>query len=564
RAAALMLLHRLGAGAVRALDPDTSPTDLRDQLTGAPGYVLCDLVTSRTRPLRRNHLLAAVEKLGAGGHLVITVAPGAFVDGVGPVPWEPPPPADVLRAHLHGLVGAAEAEKLLELAPVQDFLGHRHQLREVAGFAAEAARYGREGTGLDELAAYSQSAVESQVQEWLGDPELRLLDKAFLISLAVFDEAPYALTAELGDLLYVFLQETQQPDAGPEIPVFGTSAADRLQLARGRVYRKDEATEWGPVPQRMAAFQDPRTALLLLREVWTGHPSARPAVVRWIRRLAADGRPLVRTRAAALAATLAASDLPSTMALVIQGWAGATRYRDRLTAANALTLAHYLGTPAIPRILHSWCTGHDDRRRWTAIRGYALLGPEFPAEALDALRTAARRPDIEEYETDHLADAAELLLLPDASGSGADGTVLAELAGDLTDAGPARGFALRSFLRAAGRTEDDDGRPLLLAWYERATGEHTEDDRHLTALWRAALTDRTHTAAALETLRGWVRGADTDPDAERALAALLPALAVTSADQQRLGHLLRTLPGADGGPPPPVAARLLAALTTAH
>jgi hypothetical protein len=47
---------------------------------------------------------------------------------------------------------------------------------------------------------------------------------------------------------------------------------------------------------------------------------------------------------------------------------------------------------------------------------------------------------------------------------------------------------------------------------------------------------------------------------EWALAALLPRLVTTSAEYQRLSHLLRTMPGEDGDPPPQVAARLLAVL----
>lgn len=573
RTAALMLLNRLGATPVRSLDRDTTPAALAGLLEGARGHVLCDLTLRRDQPLRDTHLLALRDRLAEqDAYLVITVDPAAALDDVSVAQWLPPPSRAVLEAHLAALpTGPAgpgtDAVALLEHGSVKEFLDRGHQLREVAAFARLLARValGR-ATGQD-LERFSLAALESQVEEWFGDPSASLADKAFLVSLAAFNEAPYALTAELSDVLYALLQKTEDPLEPPRVPVFGNAASGRLNRARAERYEENEVTEWGPVAQRKARYRDERTALVLLREVWTGHPSARPALVAWLGRLADDGRPLVRTRAASTAAVLAASDLPSAMALVISHWATSRRYRQRLVAVNALTLAHFLGAPNILRILGSWCAGSDRRERWTAIRAYALIGPAHPAEALHALRAAARThfaagdglggdSDGLAEEIGELASSVALLLL-----SPAGGQVLAEMRGWLGDEPALRDLALRSFLSACGHPEDDDpaaSSAPLLEWYAVAAAAHAPQARELTDLWTAALRDRHHTDGALAVLRAWTWTADRTPRAEAALAALLPSLAGTGTDRRRLAHLLRTMPAEDGGTtPPPVAGRLL-------
>ncbi|MGW1889349.1 hypothetical protein ACWCP6_03700 [Streptomyces sp. NPDC002004] len=575
RTAALMLLHRIGATPVRALDRTTTPAALAQQLGGgdeeappARGHLLCDLATRRDQPLRETHLLALRDRLAKDdAHLVITVGPTAALEDVVPAEWAPPSPADVLAAHLRMRTGDETAQRLLALPAVAGTLARGHQLREIAAFAGLLERYAAGQAGETELADFSLAALEAQVQEWFEADEatVHLRDKAFLVALAAFDGGPYALTAELSDTFYSSLLRTENASLPPAVPVFGTHIGKRLQLARAGQYWEDTHTEWGPVTQMKAAFRDDRAALVLLREVWTGHPSARPALVGWLRQLAEDGRPLVRTRAASTVAVLAYTDLPSAMALVIEPWATANRYRQRLVAVNALALAHFLGTPNIPRILDGWCAGRDQGLSWVAIRAYALIGPERPEQTLKALRGAAREqygttddprdPDPLMLET--LAESVELLLL-----SPAQDQVLAELVRTRDDDRAARDLALGGFISACVRTEDDEryGMPLVLGWYARSAADGGQPAWHIAELWRGALGDRTHTLAALEVLRQWVLVADRSETTEWALAALLPALVTTPAEHQRVGHLLRTMPGEDGAPPPSAAGRLLTVL----
>ncbi|MCX4691587.1 hypothetical protein [Streptomyces sp. NBC_01408] len=563
RTAAFMLLRRLGVASVHALDRSASPETLADRLGSgaARGYVLCDPLTERDRPLRDTHLLAARDRLDEKSFLVVTAGPHTRLEGVGGRAWQPPGTAAVLRSSLGALVGdKKELRRLLALPAVADFLNHHHQLREAAQFAAVLGRHSRHGTDAAEIETFSQGALEQQIREWFEDPDgtPHLRDKAFLVALAAFHKGPYALTAELSDLLYGLLQHTEDPERPAAVPVFGSNPAKRLQLARAVRYPKEEQTEWGPVTQWMAAFEDDRTAAVLLREVWTGHPSARPALVGWLRRLAADGRSFVRTRAASTAAVLALHDLPSAMALVIEEWARSDRPWLRIGAVNALALAHLIGTPNIPRIIDRWCADDDahSRLRWAAIRVHGLIGDERPAETLEALRAAARR--LTGNDTAlllELTQSFELLLLSDARDA-----VLAELLRTPDDDRTAADLALDGFLRACRHTEDDEpyGRPLVLDWYARSATGQPGSAHGIAALWRAVL-NRPGNEDALDLLHDWVLAADRDPGTEWALAALLPALGTDPRERARLRHLLHE---GSGGVVPAVAERLLTVLPT--
>lgn len=563
RSAALMLLRRLGVDSIRSLIPPASFPALSDQVDTAAGYVLCDLAVSRNRPLVEAQLLTLCEQLERSrAHLVITVEPSAALGGVPSVRWEPPSAEEMLHAHVTPATGADVWPDLLAITAVQEFLTRHHRPEEIKQFALRLVAHQRGEIDEAELAAWGETAVQAQVSRWLAEAKPELRDKAFLVSLAVFDKAPYAVTAELSDSLFVRLHALQEPGLPPPIPVFGSSREDRLRLAHADGYVTTEVTEWGPLEGRFCArFRDERTAPLLLEEVWNLHPSARPALGEWIRKLADDRRPLVRTRAASAAALLATADLSSAMAHLIEPWADGRQPHTWLTAANALTMTQLLDVPAVSRILHDWCIGEVESRRWTAIRAYGLLGPVHHEETLAALVEAMHRPpptadtetgpenDEVPEEARQLADALELLLLAVRE------PVLTALADLLTTDRVVRPHALLAFLQACRQTNgDDNDRPPVLDWYAQADAdEDATAARHLVTFWDALLTDRTHNRTALGVLRSWVRGADDDPETESALASLLGALVTTPTNRRRISHLLDT---ESRGSRSPAAARL--------
>ncbi|MFI9293555.1 hypothetical protein [Streptomyces gardneri] len=578
RAAALMLLRAVGSPSYRALDPALPPGRLAGELREGCGHLVADFATTAERPLREHHIRALSERLHAtGSHLVVVVGPHPVVHGsVSPVPWEPPEPAALLAGHLrHKDLAGRSVDELLALAEVRAVLAHHRPVADTARFAERVAGHARGTVSLAELGAFGHYAAERQVREWFDSADHSLHDKAFLIALATFDEAPYPLTAELSDVLFALLQRIENPGEPARIPVFGTSSAQRVEQALADRYQEPEETEWGPVLQTKVQFRDRLTAITLLREVWTGHPSSRPALVAWLRRLADDPRPVVRTRAAATAAVMAAADLPSAMALLIRSWAADRRLRARLAAANALALAHHLGAPHVSRILAEWCVAPDHRLRWTAVRGYALVGDAFPEEALAALTEAVRALEARggpaegwSNERDDLAQSAAALLLAAGQEAAArdDWDAVARLWGAFPPLlrGATRDYVLRATVYAAGPTDGPvgTGRPLLLDLFARADATPGTDGavlRHaLAALWRGVLNDPVCSASGLNTLRQWVRAAEDDRGAEAALAELLPLLAVSTEDHKRLVYLLENLRSEGDSAPPSVALRLRA------
>ncbi|WP_175411716.1 hypothetical protein [Streptomyces sp. TRM64462] len=584
RAAALMLLRAVGSRSYRALDPALPPGRLVGELREDCGHVVADFATTAERPLREHHIRALSERLHAtGGHLVLVVGPHPVVHGgVSPVPWQPPEPAALLAGHLRNQdVAGRNVDELLALTEVRSVLAHHRPVADTARFAERVAGYARGTVTLAELGAFGHYAAERQVREWFDSADHTLHDKAFLIALATFDEAPYPLTAELSDVLFGLLQRIENPGEPARIPVFGTSSAQRVEQALADRYQEPEETEWGPVLQTKVQFRDRLTAITLLREVWTGHPSARRALVAWLRRLADDPRPVVRTRAAAAAAVMAEADLPSAMALLIRSWAADRRLRARLAAANALALAHHLGAPHVSRILADWCTAPDHRLRWTAVRGYALVGDAFPQEALAALTEAVRSMESRggpargwSEERDDLAQSAAALLLAAGQEAAArdDWDAAAGLWGALPPLarGTTRDFVLRAMVHACGPTDGPagTGRPLLLDLFARADPKPGTDGavlRHaMAALWRSVLNDPVCSASGLNTMRQWVRAAEDDRGAETALAELLPLLTASNEDHRRLAYLLDNLRGEGDSARPAVAFRLRTLLSASH
>lgn len=601
RAAALMLLRHAGAARVRALAPDAGPTVLVKEAQEADGYVAYDLPTSRSKSLAPHHFLACQERMRKqDAYFVITVESSAVLRDVPWLAWPRPEAEAVLTSHLRSQLRHSGDEddegdaalQLLRLPQVRDFLAvSRRPVAQIAAFARAVARHHRGEIGAEQLERFGEETLREQVRDWLSAPDERipLRDKAFLMAMAVCDEGPYATAAELGDQLCREMQRVESPEEDPGLPIFSTSRDSRMELARAEPYEENELTPWGPVPQTMARFQDQRTTQLLLREAWTGHPAVRAPLAAWLTDLARHSDPFVRTRAAATAATLAGHDFSSVMHGLLLGWASSHDYRLCLQAANALTLAATARGAAVQRVLREWSTDTHPRRRWTAVRAHALLGRRAPEDTLDSLEDLVRRAstraaaptDLWDQSWDELwengprnnefgslVEAVELLLL-DTPGT----AVPRRLAAWCADgAASLRLLAQVALLTSAHRREDpfDDPAswPLLLRRYAEAPG-HAEASarslagspvrRALAELWRHVLRDRAATGVAQEQLRQWVLVAAREPGAEAALAELLPHLVASDADRDRLGHLLRTMPGEDGGPPPPVAARLLAA-----
>ncbi|MEY9837212.1 hypothetical protein [Streptacidiphilus sp. EB103A] len=586
-AASKALLRALKVRAVRVLDTGVGPDDMLNQTEPAPGYVLWDLPVSRNRRLSEDRLRTLRTKLAKDdGYLVITTEDSPLLTDLRrnnwTADWTPPTCEAMLTAHVRVELGRRPSDsdsasapglrpetlgvgELLALPATRSFLSSTRTPQEVKDYAQVLARYSSGEATEEELSELDLSAVETQIAHWFANADTDLRERAFLVSLAVFDGAAYALAAERGDELHTRFQQIENPEQQAGTPVFGLPARQRLESARATLSERNETTVWGALPQQIATFDDQRIRSALLREVWLGHPSARPALIDWISALAGSGDPLVRTRAASATAVLAALDLPSVMPRLLQPWASSPLYTLRLQAANTLTLlAWSTGAAAVPLILRNWCLSTDERVRWTGIRSHGLIGSVAPEEALRDLGDLVSKPEADPGpdEREALRSATSLLLVTTSRS-----LVLARLVSWLEPRGAKRDLALIAFLQAGWYSEDAVSTPLswpsLLRWYSlgAATGggppsvttlaeaDEPQDRQHLVCLWWAALSEPEYTDDARELLRHWIRTAEHDPDAEQDIASLLRALAVTEDDRLRLSHLVRTLAEANRDTP---------------
>ncbi|MFE2265450.1 hypothetical protein [Streptomyces griseosporeus] len=597
RTAALRMLLQVGTdtGEVIALDPGTDPADLADHVRPGGAHVVVDPVTSQASPLREVHLHAIHHRLGEDGLFIAVITHGTAVEDVPTYDWEPPPAADIATAHLlhavrHSMTeGETEARetvrRLLELKQTIAYLSSSPSPREAVGYARLLVEYGRGRCDDDVLARYGRTSAEEIVDGWFGEghdsAEVALRDKAFMISLAVFDGLPYPLVAELGDELYRKLRAVEEPDRTPGCSVFGPSPADRLALARAQEYEDETDSRWGRLPERVVAFRDGSLWNTVLSHVWAGHPAVRKPLLAWLDTLAEDRRTTVRLRAAVASGVLAAADFGYAFDSFLERWGSSARPVQRQLAAWALYTAaeHGMDVP-VRRLLADWSRRHHPARRWTVARAYALLGGATVTSALrDIGLMAATGPEPDAALRTTLEQALEALLQGPAAV-----TVLERLVDWHDSRGPLQELAAAGFLRGARRrigTAGADGAtwPRLLWLADR-------DPRarwYIVTMWRALLGNRASRDMAREELARWIGVAerasaragrrvfrdvppseatvpyDAVSDVESALASLLPQLVKSPNDWERLDHLLRRV-GTTDGLQSPVTARLRAAL----
>lgn len=596
RTAALRMLTQAGskAGEVIALDPGTEPADFASHVQPAGAYVVVDPITSQDGPLRDIHLNAVRRRIGDDGLFVVVTAHDTVMEDVTARGWEPPPAADITRAHLVHAIrrstagrpsgdGRVEdkARRLLELDQSVQYLAVGPSPREAADFARLLVEYAAGHCDDEELSRYGRTSAEEITSRWFGEghrsDRTTLRDKAFLISLAVFDGLPYPLVAELGDLLYVRLRAVEEPDRPAGYPVFGPSPADRLTLARAQEYDDETNTPWGGLTERVVAFQNSSHWSAVLRHVWTSHPAVRGPVLAWLDALVRERRVFVRLRAAVASGVLAAADFGYAFDNFLNEWGSSPSPMQRQLAAWSLyTAAEHDVDSAVRRLLSTWSGRHDPARRWTVARTYALLGGATAPSALrDIGRMAATGPEPDSALRSALEQALEVLLQGPASVA-----VLERLVQWHETEGPLRELAASGFLRGArGRHGVVDDRtttwPRLLWLADRGPAAR----RYVVMMWRALLGDRSHRDATRAELVRWVRVAerasaqaardrafldaapyeatyeapyeeaerhDVVSDVESALGGLLPLLVETRNDYERLDFLLRRADATDG------------------
>ncbi|MCZ2523261.1 HEAT repeat domain-containing protein [Streptomyces sp. HB2AG] len=502
-----------------------------------------------------------------GCWLIVTADAGAVPAGARPVFWQPPEPADVLAGHLRRALGREADDRtvrsLAGLEQTAEFIAGRPSMEQIGEFAGILAAHHRGLVTAGELAGHNHAVVAARAAEALADPARGLRDKAFLVSLAVFDRTPYPQVHAHGDELCRLLTASESPEGGAGLPVFGRSKPDLLAWARAVEENGLEETEFGLLPGTSVRFESVLMADSVLTGLWLEHPAARPALLEWLNGLSRADSVLPRVRAAIATGVLAAVDFPGVVGELVRPWSGGRSLRLRQSAAWALHVAAQEGRQRVVlELLRRWSDPAAEgsvARRWTAARAWATLGVDHAARALRNLRATARSDDdgLRSAVVDALASLVR---------SGAAAEVLAELDEWLHGTDPhLRRTAAEAFTAMAvewDRGGEDTGPwPLLLRLQEAersrtgsagdlgGTGDPGDAGRLVRGLWRAVLRDRGHGRRAGEVLQEWIRGAEDDPQLRSAMTGLLPALVQDVNDRDRLDHLLRHATGSPDDPP---------------
>ncbi|WP_371493853.1 hypothetical protein OG871_02230 [Kitasatospora sp. NBC_00374] len=550
KAAALRLLHAVGDEQVFRLDPDTDLARFPEESTARGGYLLAEPVTRTSDPLRGARIAVLGERLAAhGSFLVIVLDPQAAVSGVHTVRWRPADADRVLRAHLRQALVAArrepdgpECERLLALPQTAQLLAGHHGPARLRYFADLLVRHLDGDLSEEQLGGFVAESATGQVAEVLDDPALDLRDKAFLLALAVFEDASYQQIVAESDALTLVLRQAEDPERHLGLPRFDRDRARLLELAHAFEAPSVQDTDWGRVPATKISFRDPGAGLATLRHLWLEHPAAREPVAEWLNGLARSEAPLHRVRAAVAAGLLTTLDFESGFQLFVAPWAASSGLRLRQLAAWSLQVAAEAGLlPLVQRLLRDWSRDGGVALRWTAARAYATFGVDHPSSALRDLELIARDEARQQLREVVLGTLGTLMV------GGWPGPVLSALVQWSRDPSPElRDTCFRAFLLAVLEwdTGDDasDPWPRLL---RIGLGEG-ESARSVRVLWRAALESAPFGGAAVEALRGWLHGAERRHGLVVALTSFLPTLVETDRERARLDHLLRQVARAGG------------------
>lgn len=207
-------------------------------------------------------------------------------------------------------------DELLECAGKESLraaVGPRPRPVETLQLAGLLVEHGRDKITLDQVEAGCAEFVPRQVTEWFADLHgLRRSDAAdyalritgFRIALAVFNESPYHIVREAGELLAEELIRTLWPKRVPGRPLSTSGqetwlAAARATLVDGHWFMGDAR-----VPIRLVAYEDVRYARAVLSHVWLSHHNMREPLLRWLRQQSRVPHDSVWVRAAQVAGAI--------------------------------------------------------------------------------------------------------------------------------------------------------------------------------------------------------------------------------------------------------------------
>lgn len=549
RTSALALLSSLVDDTIFNLGPDHDLESLfSDDRDGQCGYLLDSVPGSRVGRLTQTLLSSAEHWLDrSGSFLVITVAARseAQYDDVERylVDHQVPDPHQVLRSHLH-----LHCPELPD--PLSDWLDDPRltgrveaatQPSVMVNLAVALAKAAKDDRSLDDAIDYwIHGRARTDAQRLLrgtqeADPELQPTEQlqrcAFLVALAVFNDAPYLPVAAAAELLAQALTAAAYPEGTPHRQIFALRRENCLTWLQGTVERLPRGDRWGEQRTEQIRLRNQDLPSALLDELWHEYDAVRAPVLHWLQDLVIGRNPEIRVRAAQAVGKLATDDFDYVFQEVISDWAGSQWASQRYAAAWALEAAVRTGDTEgrVRWWLRYWCRAGSRYRKLTAVTTYGTgIGADRPEEALRSLRHLSRAGD---PEMTRIAcnSVVELFL------GGQSDQVLDTLQDWLADGdGTARRFSVESFVRLAYQ-HDGSGRPVLLPLCGQ---RHARADLMAT-LWRHGLGDDYARADAWEALLQWCRAVDLYMELRAPLEHLVSTLESADEDlRDRLGWYL--------------------------
>ncbi|GHG51767.1 hypothetical protein GCM10018779_12220 [Streptomyces griseocarneus] len=589
-AAARMLAEVAGTDVYR-LAETAEPERIPDRESRTGGFILP--VSPQGRVLTRGALETTASRLLENEqYLVLVVDHNVRLGGVEPVDWEPAPPRDVLARHLESLLGdgdyRAHGTELMELEATHRFLASPPAPRECPAYAGLLAEYRRGTVSEEELEHFDTEADRRRVTSALGNPDVSLWDKAFLIALSVLGPAPYPLLVQCGDRLAEGLYAVEQPGTPVGRPVFDPDRMRRLLGLAHAFLAESAGTRFGGAEQAVVRMYDEDDRLHVLGQVWWQHPESRAPLTEWLDALAHDDEdsPVppsmvlpVEDALAEGAMLLGLVDFPGVSDDLLTVWAMSPAEPARRVAATAMTLLAEYDALAddVHDVLADWSSGPEPELSWTAVHAYSTrtdtLGVRTPDEALAVIENALRAtPDHEAEDGTEDGDEDEG---PDVVGECGDALwwiaelgdaavvqeVIERLHSWVFDTGEAeeksqeewQRLGLMLFLRAnhaADADADEDtllGVSLLAALADDGPDlpQRTRDQVH--DLWAEALSAPDSADDVRALLHTWLACARTHEPSRHYLAErLLPELATGQDDRERLHLLVQETAAASG------------------
>ncbi|MBN6042025.1 hypothetical protein [Amycolatopsis sp. 195334CR] len=583
---ALHLLDRVTGGKVFRLDSGEKVESLTDRELPheEAGYVI-ELTRRVGNSLTEVHLEKLRDQLEEKSSYCVLIGEtdprhdGAF--GGYAFPCVAPEPGDLLRAHIieeiRGDETAGFEEKLSGLIRakwVSAALGTAPRPIESARMAALLAEHARGGVTREEVEREADGFAYDQVAEWFAalqalrpgedlDEALRLA--GFRIALAVLNEAPFNVVAEVAALLSQFFIDAMGTVRTRRTSLFSDDQETRLPALRAHLVNGYAVFDKVRVATELLAFQDDRYPITILKYVWRNHHHLRAEMVRWLMKLSKHTVTAVWVRSAQAAGYLCSLDFSYAFSKVIVPGARAEYSRKawqrKMFAALALDQAGQDGElrAAIDERLCEWRRRGLWGERWTAAAAWGFtLGRESPERAFEELRVLGTQSELRVPVDED--EAADVVLMHIAGRSlarllagGAVREALARIeVWNTSGRSSLRRLAVTSLAYAAnldsyelaylqlpvsGRSVMRPGSerwPLLLVLQADDPGLTEPIANLIRGLLRSTEGERT----AREFLRKWFRAAEFDAECMGVLVKFLPNVVHDQNDTQRLCYLI--------------------------